>query len=79
VGLTLRGARQALATAPPGAPAKQSCPAGFDITGVDEWIQGETTPDAGALTAFFFFSQSWCARVTLPRLRCWPHVMPRAV
>lgn len=44
---------------PAGASATQaSCPAGYDITGVDEWIQGETTPDAGALTVFFFFSQS---------------------
>ena len=36
----------------------QQCPAGWEITGVDEWIQGETTLDAGALTMVFFFSQS---------------------
>lgn len=36
---------------------KQTCPEDWSITGVDEWIQGETTVDAGALTMVFFFSQ----------------------
>jgi hypothetical protein len=36
---------------------KQTCPDDWVISGVDEWIQGETTLDAGALTMVFFFSQ----------------------
>ena len=41
-----------------GGDKKQTCPDDWGITGVDEWIQGETTIDAGSLTLVFFFSQS---------------------
>ena len=43
---------------------KQTCPESWSITGVDEWIQGETTLDAGALTMVFFFSQR-CAPLVI--------------
>ena len=38
--------------------ANQKCPPDWEITGVNEWIQGETTLDAGALTILFFMSTS---------------------
>ncbi len=51
---------------------KQTCPESWSITGVDEWIQGETTLDAGALTMVFFFSQRY-APLALSRTRCGLH------
>ena len=58
-----RAAKRAAAkddkAASPSPPAPtQSCPTGWEITGVDEWVQGKTKIDSGALTILFFMSQS---------------------
>jgi hypothetical protein len=36
----------------------QECPPDWEITGVNEWIQGETSLDAGSLTILFYMSTS---------------------
>lgn len=49
---------------------KQTCPEDWTITGVDEWIQGETTLDAGALTMIFVFSQRYAPPACSTALCC---------
>jgi peroxiredoxin len=52
------GYYEPLSPTPAGAVKSQSCAKGWDfsdLSTVDSWVQGETAPDAGALTLFFFF------------------------
>lgn len=59
LGLLVSSANAGFVPIGDGGGKKQTCPEDWSITGVDEWIQGESTLDAGALTMVFFFSQRY--------------------